>query len=146
MRITIEENAALEEDEVVIRCKAITTRHLQAIELLKASSSLIAYKGNEAHRVPVDDILYCEVLEKQLFLYTQNEVYSIKQRLSDMEQELGPDFVRISRVSLVNWRKIDAIKPMLNGRLEAQLENKEKLIISRQYVKEIKQRFLDTQE
>lgn len=41
--------------------------------------------------------------------------------------------------SLLMQIKIDSIKPSLSGRFEVMLTNKEKLIVSRQYVRVLKQ-------
>ena len=51
----------------------------------------------------------------------------------------GTSFFRASKSFIINADKIDSIKPSLSGRFEVMLTNKEKLIVSRQYVRVLKQ-------
>jgi DNA-binding LytR/AlgR family response regulator len=50
------------------------------------------------------------------------------------------DFLRISKSVIVNLSKIKSLSPALSGRFEAALDNGEKVIISRQYVGDLKKR------
>jgi len=52
-----------------------------------------------------------------------------------------PDFLRISKSTIVNLSKVKSLTPSLSGRLEAALFNGEKVIISRQYVVGLKTKF-----
>lgn len=94
------------------------------------------------HRIDVDDIFYFESVDNKTFLYTADDVLEYKNRLLDAESSLGENFIRSSRVVVLNWQKIASLKPMLNGRMEATLLNGEKQIISRQYVADLKRKFL----
>ena len=63
----------------------------------------------------------------------------MKLKLYEVEEILAHrDFIRISKSVIVNLDKIKSVTPMLNCRLEAILQNSEKIIISRQYVPELK--------
>ena len=59
--------------------------------------------------------------------------------LEDMTKE--SEIVRISRTCLMNIDHLKGIKQIKNSHLEAELDNNEKLIVSRKYLKDIKQRF-----
>ena len=142
MRVIIEEIAEHEEEQIIIRCKKLTSKHYKAIDMLQAQDFVIAYKGNGMFKIDTDDILYLETVDKKVFLYTASEVYDVKQTLAEVVKYLSGDFLRISRNVVLNWHKLDSLKPLLNGRLEAALENGEKLIISRQYVSGLKQKFM----
>ena len=50
------------------------------------------------------------------------------------------DYVRISKSMIVNISKVNKIVPMFNGRLEGVLCNGEKVIITRQYVANLKKK------
>ena len=142
IRIIIEENVEIEEEKVIILCKKLSKKLMKAIDLLKSKDTLIVYKSSAMHKIDVESIYYFESVEKKLFVYTDNEVYESKDKLTAIEQEMNEDFIRISRTMIVNWQKIESLKPILNGRLEARLDNEERLIISRQYVTELKKRFV----
>jgi DNA-binding LytR/AlgR family response regulator len=56
-----------------------------------------------------------------------------------LEEVLEPHhFVRISKSLVVNLMKIDSIKPFVNARFLCKLKNGEEIIISRKYVKDLK--------
>ncbi len=62
-------------------------------------------------------------------------------KLYELEGMLtGSDFLRISKSVIVNLSKIQKLIPALSGRFEAVLMNDLKVIISRQYVNELKKR------
>ena len=56
-----------------------------------------------------------------------------------MEERLADcDFLRIAKGCIVNFRAIAALKPDVNGRIIATLENGERVVISRQYAPDVK--------
>lgn len=60
-------------------------------------------------------------------------------KLYEFEYETkGTSFFRASKSLVINADKIDSIKPSLSGRFEVILQNKERLIVSRQYVRILK--------
>ena len=68
-------------------------------------------------------------------------MYEIRKKLYEIESEYSySDFFRISKSAIVNVAKIAYVKPIFNGRFEAKLKNDEKIIISRQYVMELKKK------
>ena len=50
------------------------------------------------------------------------------------------DFFRASKSIILNLTKIKHLSPAFNGRFEALLDNDEKVIISRQFVPELKRK------
>ena len=84
------------------------------------------------------DVFYIEAVDNKTFLYCKHEVYESKQKLYELEELAMSDFLRISKSVIVNLSKIKSLSPSLSGRLEAVLMNGEKVIISRQYVNELK--------
>ena len=116
-------------------------RSLKAISLLKAQGALVAYEGNEIHRIGQSELYYIEVVDNKTFLYCRNKVLESRQKLYELELSLAnSDFLRISKSVILNLSKIQSLSPALNGRLEASLENGEKIIVSRQYVGDLKKR------
>lgn len=96
-------------------------------------------KDGELYQIRTGAILYFEAVGDLVFAYTKDSVYEIKQRLYQIEEELkGSDVIRASKSVLLNIRKIQKLKPALNGRLYATLTNGEQVMITRSYSKEIK--------
>ncbi len=50
----------------------------------------------------------------------------------------GTHFFRASKSVVLNADRIDYIRPAISGRFEATLENGEKVMVSRQFVPELK--------
>jgi len=112
------------------------------LNTLKAQGNLlIAYVGNEIHRVSPSDILYIETVDNKTFLYCEKNVYETKQKLYELEDMANPDFLRISKSAIVNLSKVKSLVPSISGRLEAVLFNGERVVISRQYVNALKKSF-----
>lgn len=140
MRIIIEEIAEHEEEQIVIRCKKLTPKISRAIEELRSQDSIFVTASNEMQKINLDDVFYFETVDNKAFVYTQDAVYELRKRLSEFEKTLGGQFVRISRTVIVNWQKIRSFRSIFNGRLEATMENNEKLIVSRQYIGILKEK------
>lgn len=141
MKIIIEESSDCVEEQIVIRCKRMSSQLRRVVAAIQAQESLVAYKGQEIHRVDPEDIYYFEAVDRKTFLYTQKNVFELKQRLYELEDALGGDFQRISKSVVLNLRKLKSLNPTLNGRFEAVLDNSEKLMISRQYMTVLKMKF-----
>ena len=140
MKIIIEESQIGEEEQIIVKCRHISLELLRLLNAIKTQEMvLIAYIDNEIHRVSPLDIYYIETVDNKTFMYCENNVYESRQKLYELEEALtGSDFLRISKSVIVSLRKIKSLAPALSGRLEATLMNNEKLIISRQYVSELK--------
>lgn len=126
--------------QIIIRCRKINDEimHLKNhIELF--DKKLSAKKDNEVYFVNSSDVLYFDSVENHTFLYTEEDVMEIKQRLYELEFFLSDkDFIRISKSQIVNINKIRSLKPELNRTILATMCNGEQLYISRKYVKVIR--------
>lgn len=149
MRIIIEDPKN-EEDTVIIRVKSITENVVRAMELLKSPNTITVFDMNnisalskaQAILLGIKDIFYIESVDLKTFVYAEKNVYRSKQKLYEIEEILsGDNFFRISKQAILNLQKIKSVAPAGNGRFQAILLNEEKIIISRQYVAELKRRF-----
>jgi len=139
LKITIKEPPTGVEDEIIVLCHNISPELLSVLNALKTPSSmLVAYVDNEIHRINPSDIFYLEAVDKKTFIYCERDVYESKLKLYELEALAINDFFRISKSVIVNASKIKSLIPSFSGRVEAILANKERVIISRQYVSELK--------
>ncbi len=142
MKVTIEEIAREAEEEIILRCHEIDADTMQLVQKLKQARSgngMIGYNGEEIHRLKLDEIYYFEVVDNKSFFYCEEEVYESKWKLYEFEEySKGSTFFRASKSVILNIDKIDFLRPAFSGRFEAVLFNKEKVIVSRQYVGELK--------
>ena len=142
MKITIETPLPGEEDEIIVRCAQLDNKLLQLISSFRTEQDkLTGYLEDKIVKLSPGDIFYFESVDNKVFAYTDKGVYEIHKKLYELEAEYeNTDFLRISKSSIVNIAKIAYIRPIFNGRFEAKLKNEEKIIISRQYVLELKKK------
>ena len=85
------------------------------------------------------EIYYIEAVGRKTFIYTRDEIYASDRKLYELEQALAEtNIVRISKACLMNTDMLYSIKQLMNSQLEATMQNGEKLIVARTYLKEIK--------
>ena len=142
MKITIETPKDGEEDEIIVRCASLDERLMGLISALKTEQIMLAgYMDDKIVKLAPKDIFYFESVDNKVFAYAGKSVYEVRKKLYEIEEEYAyTDFLRISKSAIVNVAKIAYIRPLLNGRFEAKLKNDEKIIISRQYVIELKKK------
>ena len=142
MKITIEVPKPGEEDEIIVRCAALDDRLMNLIYSLKSEQDkLTGYVEDKIVKLSPKDIYYFESVDNKVFAYTAKGTYEVHKKLYEIETEYAhTDFLRISKSIIVNVAKIAYLKPIFNGRFEAKLKNDEKIIISRQYVLELKKK------
>lgn len=73
-------------------------------------------------------------------IYTQSDKYIFKERLYQIEKNLPSDFIMASRSAIINYRKLDHLKMLENGNIDAILENKIDVQISRRKIKSLKEK------
>lgn len=142
MKITIETQKPGEEDEIIVRCASIDEKLMHLIYALKSDKDrLTGYLEDKIMKLLPKDIYYFESVDNKVFAYTAKETYEIHKKLYEIEQEYEhSDFLRISKSIIVNVSKIAYVKPIFNGRFETKLKNEEKIIVSRQYVLNLKKK------
>lgn len=140
MKITIVEDPQRSETEITIVCAKMTDelRGLVA-NLTAAELTFSGKKGDETFFIPAKDIYYFESVDGTVFMYTANDTYESPLKLYQAEEALKHTrFSRISKTVIVNLDKMVSIKRAEGARLVATLVNKEQLVVSRQYVSQIK--------
>lgn len=143
MKLLIEQNDGYREPEIHIKCGLIDD-DLQHIidEIQTLMFSLPVSKDGAVSKLSLEEIFYFESVDERTFVYSRTEVYACDYKLYEVEDKIGKcGFARISKSVVVNIRKIKLIKPQLNGRFEAILDNGERLIVNRHYVSALKQKF-----
>ncbi|PAE14998.1 hypothetical protein CHH91_16235 [Virgibacillus sp. 7505] len=141
MKITIQEDDNCLEPEVQITCRQTDSRILELVKILSASSKerLCGERNGEVHLLQPDSIYYIESVDNSVFLYDKNAVYQSSLKLYQIEEShFSPDLIRISKSVIVNLSKVEKLKPALGRKLTATLTNGEKVMISRQYVPQLK--------
>lgn len=130
-----------EQEGAIIRALSKTDDLQAAIDILEHGiSNIVVSKDDNKYFCKMEQIYYVESVDKKTFIYTKDECYQTKKRLYELEEALNANFLRCSKSMIVNIRKIKTVKSDLNGRMHAQLLNDETIVISRNYVRDLKKR------
>lgn len=125
---------------LIIECVELTPdiESIRSYALAKGTT-LTGIIEERIYQFNLGDVLYFEAFGEQVFAYTKSEGYALKVRLYELETLYADrNFIRCSKSFVINLMKLACISPALNGRFTAHMENGEKILISRQYVPEIK--------
>lgn len=142
MRLSVREDPALDDIEVIIACPQVDRRVRRIVEAVEMDGMRLACTVDGYMRmVDVGQVLYAETVDGRTFLYLERDVGETGLSLAQLEEGLaGTEFVRASRQVLVNLAHVRGIRPYLNARLELLLSNGERLVVSRQFALSVKTR------
>lgn len=144
MKITIETPLPGQEDEIVIRVAELTEDILDTVKKLKnneTKDSVAVISGDSILMLQTKDIFYFDSVDDKVFAYTKDKNYEIKMKLYEIEEDYSfSSFIRVSKNTILNIKKIEHLSPEFNGRFIAKLVNSEKVMISRGYVPSLKKK------
>lgn len=142
MKVTIINPEPNEEEEIIIKCGALSDDIIKLINKLRhGSAKLTVYKEEGIFFVEPGEVFYFESVDQKVFAYCEAEVYQVRSKLYELVEELPEqDFIWASKSLILNLNKIKRLAPAFGGRYEALLENGERVIISRQYVSLLKEK------
>ena len=93
---------------------------------------LLVQKGGECSIIPIDDIIFCEVINRKVYLHlVSSKVIDYYDRIEKLETKLGEKFFRCHRSYLIHLKYVRSYK---NGM--ACLEGGKEIPISRLRSKE----------
>lgn len=143
MKVTLKENKSKNDIEVLIEYPEMSetvNRIERAIKSVDNAVRCLDDDGNICF-VRVSDIYYIESVEKQIFIYTKDKVYRAELQLYQYAEKLYSfGFEQISKTCVLNINMLVSVKPIFNSKMEALLENGEKVLISRNFISAIKRR------
>ena len=135
MKVTLDIDPACPQDEIVIRCAEMNDDLLKIISLANSSQrKVVGSLGRQTFLLEPGSVYYFESVDDRIFVYTEDKVYDIEEKFQ------GTNFLRVNKSTIINLAKVRALNPILNGKIEVELENGEKQIISRQYAPLLKEK------
>ncbi|MBQ6304436.1 MAG: LytTR family transcriptional regulator DNA-binding domain-containing protein [Clostridiales bacterium] len=142
MKINLDIDGKYDDTEVIIRAPHLNNDIERIVAMMRMIDMQIAVrKDNETFLLETDRILYVEAVDRKTFVYTSTETYESELKLYELEQELVQrDFLRISKQSLVNLRKIKSLKADVNRKIRITLQNGEQIVVSRMYSDELRRK------
>ena len=140
MKIRFETDAALEEDEILLRCRSLDE---EAIRLQRKLAGLVGQgirlqvtRGDTDYYLPVDEILFFETADGQVAVHTADAIYSSGMRLYELEDLLPGSFLRGSKSCILNTARIRSIRKNITGASDVEFAgSNKKVFVSRNYLK-----------
>lgn len=129
------------EESVLLRCPNENAPHIRALLafLSDAQRHIPGRNDEEEVFLAPSEVLYCEYVERGVFLYTQSSIYKTPLSLSQIEA-LSPTFMRCAKATVVRIGAISRLRSLPGGRILATLENGERILISRHYAAALRAR------
>lgn len=135
MKINEYEQPEIAEDHIDVYYRRKTKEIADLLnDLKKHRQKLLGKADGKEIFFSLQNVYYFESVDKKTFACLDQEVVQIPVSLRDLENayfELG--FVRVNKSTIVNVYKIDVLKPELNMRVTALLDNGERIRINRSY-------------
>lgn len=127
MKIRIEIEEAIEEDELVLRCSQLNDEIIalqkKIAEAMNSKMQLHVYRQDKEYFLYLDEIIFVETSEQIVAVHTKDQIYETKQRLYELEELLPGNFMRVSKSTIVNTSKIRAIHKNITGASELEFTN-----------------------
>ncbi|MBQ3513139.1 MAG: LytTR family transcriptional regulator [Lachnospiraceae bacterium] len=113
MKVVIEVEEGLSEECIIIRCQRLDENIIKLQNLLaeqtKGGRDILLYKGEKSYYIPLDELLFFETENKQIWAHTAKEMYETDYKLYELEELLPGHFMRISKSTIVNLEHIYSI-------------------------------------
>ena len=113
MKLRIEFDDNLQEEEIIIRCRELSPQIVQlketVSESLQKNEVISFYKGDTRVYLSLEEILFFETEQNTVFAHTVDDYYEIHHRLYELEELLPSYFMRVSKSTILNTKQIFSI-------------------------------------
>ena len=140
MKVKIDISAEYREPFAVIHTDKVTDEIQRMIDIFSNSETPITALQNEEDIVVLQpkEIYMVRVENGNTVIYGAKQRYRSRKRLYELGQQLGKQFMQISKTTLINLSYMDSIEPGFSGTLLLKLKNGDKDYVSRKYLPEFK--------
>ena len=140
MKVSIDISAEYKEPFAVIHTDIVTDEIQRVIDVLGTSETPITALQNEEDIIVLQpkDIYMVRVEDGDTVIYGAKQRYRSRKRLYELAEQLGKQFMQISKTTLINLSYMDSIEPGFSGTLLLKLKNGNKDYVSRKYLPEFK--------
>ena len=144
MKVKIEIDPEAVQSEVTIRCSGITNEVMEIQKLLTEYSTgdpkISFYKDEVEYFLSLNEILFFETGGGCIRAHTSTDDFEAKYKLYELEEKLPSYFLRISKSTILNTRKVYSITKNLTGASKVEFQDTYKTVYcSRNYYKALKE-------
>ncbi|MGL5650454.1 MAG: LytTR family DNA-binding domain-containing protein [Paraclostridium sp.] len=141
MKIDIDIDKRYEEIQVILRSNEMNDETIEILERLKTTKNkyILGKSDKKIYIVDVKDIYFFYSENQKVFVETEDFRYEVDERLYEIEENFkNTSFIRVSKFSIVNFKKVKNIDMSFSGNLTINFINGKKESISRRYISKIK--------
>ncbi|WGX76775.1 LytTR family DNA-binding domain-containing protein [Paraclostridium bifermentans] len=141
MKIDIDIDKRYEEIQVILRSNEMNDETIEILEKLKTTKNkyILGKSDKKVYIVDIKDIYFFYSENQKVFVETKDFRYEVDERLYEIEENFkNTSFIRVSKFSIVNLKKVKNIDMSFSGNLTINFINGKKESISRRYISKIK--------
>jgi len=140
MKVRIDIDSSMTEEEIVIKCKhindAVNNIQQKILDITRGAPNIIFVKDDKEYYLDINDILFFEIENNICLAHTKVDVFIVKYRLYELEEKLPRYFVRISKGAIVNINQILALSNSFGSSTLIEFNKSYKQVYaSRKYIK-----------
>lgn len=148
MKIRIEVDNEIKENEVIIRCSELSeeVKKIQSLlgDMAAAGRGMTFYRGETEYYLSLEEILFFETEENGICAHTIDNIYNVKHKLYELEELLPGYFMRVSKSTILNTNHIYSITRSLSSSSKVEFQNTHKQVyVSRYYYKPLQIKLLE---
>ena len=143
MKVKMEIDENLIEEEVIIKCKELSDEisHLQQLisTAVFSKENFVVHKEDREYYLVLDDILFFETDGGEINVHTANQMYKTAYKLYELEEMLPGHFIRVSKSTIANVRHIYSMSKNLSSASIVEFRGTHKKIyVSRHYYRPLR--------
>lgn len=143
MKINIQIDDGIDECEVIIRTKEVNNEVAQiqrALSSLQQKGGIVFVKDETEYYFGVDKILFFETDQNKVFAHTATDAFEVKRKLYELEDLLPSYFLRVSKSTILNTRKVYGLTKNLTASSKVDFAGSQKSVyVSRNFYKPLKE-------
>lgn len=136
MKVEIKLQPELNVPFAVIHTGKVTAEVQRVAALLSEERASLISTGEDEKIVMLhpEEIYLVRVEAEKAVIYGEKRQFRSGKRLYELEALLGPDFMRISKSTIINLQLLDYVAPSLGGVMVLVMKNGQRDYISRKYL------------
>ncbi len=141
MKVSVELSVEYKDPYVVIYADEVTDEIQRVLELLRDQKEAFITALEKEENIVIlqpKEIYMVRVEAGETIIFGEKQKFRSRKRLYELEQQLGRQFMQISKSTLVNLSYMDSIEAGFNGTLLLKLKNGCKDYVSRTYLPKFK--------
>lgn len=145
MKIRIDFDENLNEEEIIIRCNKLdnTIQEIQKaiLDVTKTTQKYCFFKEGKEYYISINQILFFETSDKVVNVHTNDDVYQVKYKLYELEEMLPNNYLRVSKSTILNTDQIFSIDRNITASSMVQFYKSHKQVyVSRFYEKDLRKK------